>query len=275
MANFEYGTWVCLYRSLVQWEWYTDSNTKALFIHCLIRANHSDSEWKGITIKRGEFVTSLGKLSTELGISVKTIRTSLKRLNRTSDVASQGFTQHTVIKVINYDKYQDRASDRANEGQTKGKRRATSNNTNNTNNTNNKQKRILDYSKWPYRPNDELLDAWLKSKKSAKGSISQTAINTVGKELHKAVDLGFTVEQCLEKAESSKWRGFQSIWMKGEQFNGSDQRNHNQSGLINRTHRQAREDIAAIDAREAGKDNNRAVGEDDAVVSTQMGLDER
>ena len=72
----------------------------------------------------------------------------------------------------------------------------------------------ITFNTWPYTPNEDLLNAWLKSKKAAKGSTSQQAINTVGKELHKAQQQGFTVEECLEKAENSKWKGFDASWMR-------------------------------------------------------------
>lgn len=76
----------------------------------------------------------------------------------------------------------------------------------------------LDFSSWPYLVDPELMGAWLKAKKSAGGSISQIAINTVGKELHKAVALGFTVGECLEAAENNKWKGFKAEWMKKSGF---------------------------------------------------------
>ena len=71
----------------------------------------------------------------------------------------------------------------------------------------------LVFDSWPWVPNAKLLNAWLDSK-SKKGSISQTTMDTVGKQFHIAVDNGFTVEECLEKAESSGWAGFEASWMK-------------------------------------------------------------
>jgi len=72
----------------------------------------------------------------------------------------------------------------------------------------------ISFDSWPYIPSHELITAWLKTKKAAKGSISQLAIDTVGKELHKAQQNGFTVEECLCDAENGKWKGFKASWMK-------------------------------------------------------------
>ena len=128
---------IMLHRKLLDWEWYDDINTSRLFIHCLLKANHKDNNWRGMSIKRGQFISSLSKLASETSLTVKQIRTSLKKLNSTNEVASKGQAQHTVFTVINYDTYQGEGKQRANEGQTKGKRRATNNNDNNDNNENN------------------------------------------------------------------------------------------------------------------------------------------
>lgn len=34
------GGFIALHRSLLKWEWYTDENTKALFIHLLLTVNY-------------------------------------------------------------------------------------------------------------------------------------------------------------------------------------------------------------------------------------------
>jgi hypothetical protein len=124
---------ILLHRKIVDWEWYSDANTMRLFVHLLITANWEPKKWKGIPVNRGQRITSLGKLAEELNLSVKQIRVSLAKLNRAGDVASRGASNFTTITLINYDLYQDhekiraskRASNGANEGQTKGKRRAT------------------------------------------------------------------------------------------------------------------------------------------------------
>ncbi len=70
--------WIQLYRKFMDWEWYTDTNTKSLFIHCLLKANHKEGKWRGHKIGRGQFLTSLNNLSQETGLSVRNVRTSLK-----------------------------------------------------------------------------------------------------------------------------------------------------------------------------------------------------
>ena len=52
-----------LFRKFKQWEWYSDVNTKVLFLHLLLSANHTDKSWRGITVKRGQIVVGLESLS--------------------------------------------------------------------------------------------------------------------------------------------------------------------------------------------------------------------
>jgi hypothetical protein len=101
MAGF-----VKLFRSIENWEWYTDVNTTKLFLHCLIRANHKPNKWRGLTIETGSFVTSYSKLSIETGLSISAIRSSLNRLKSTNEVTHQTTSEHSVIKVNKWADYQ-------------------------------------------------------------------------------------------------------------------------------------------------------------------------
>ncbi len=141
--------WIKLHRQLLDWEWYTDVNTTRVFLHLLLVANHKDNKWRGIDIKRGQRLTSISALSSETNLSIKNIRTAIKRLKSTNEVASQSTAQHTVFTMVNYDLYQDEASEVANEGQAKGKQRATNKNDKNEKNEKNKEDICqLIFNKW-------------------------------------------------------------------------------------------------------------------------------
>ena len=98
--------YIKLYRKLINWEWYTDINTKTLFIHCLLMANHQTVKYRGTLITRGSFVTSRDILSQQTNLSVQSIRTSLKRLKSTNDITINSTKQGTLITIVNYDTYQ-------------------------------------------------------------------------------------------------------------------------------------------------------------------------
>lgn len=113
-----------LHRSLTDWEWYEDTYTTRLFIHLLLTVSIKDSVWQGITIKRGERVTSIATLARETNLSEKRIRTSINRLERAGSLARSKHPKFTVFTVINYDKFQQGAGKTAGKGQAGGRVRA-------------------------------------------------------------------------------------------------------------------------------------------------------
>ena len=105
-------SWVKLHTKFLNWEWYKDSNTKAVFIHCLLKANWKDGKFEGYDIPRGSFVTSYKTLSEELSsknskVSVQSIRTALNHLVSTHELTIKTTNKFTVITVNNYNLYQD------------------------------------------------------------------------------------------------------------------------------------------------------------------------
>lgn len=120
MLNKE-GSWIKLYRSLLDWEWYDDINTCRLFIHLLLTANYEDKKWHGMVIKRGQRFCSLSTLAEETGLSIKSIRVALTHLALTGEVAKETTRQGMLLTLVGYAKFQDvGASEGANEGQTRG-----------------------------------------------------------------------------------------------------------------------------------------------------------
>jgi biotin operon repressor len=99
--------YIKLYRSLIHWEWFTDQNTFRFFIYCLLRANYTDNQWRGIEVKRGSFVTSLSTLAQEVGISKQSIRTSINKLKSTGELTHKSHSKYSVITINNYEYYQD------------------------------------------------------------------------------------------------------------------------------------------------------------------------
>lgn len=114
------------------WEWYQDVPVKVLFLHLLLEANHEDRNWQGITVHRGQTITSIRKLAMDTGLTIKQVRVALDKLKRTHEIVSQGHSKYTLITVENYAKFQGKPTEegqtkgtqegeqRANEGQTKG-----------------------------------------------------------------------------------------------------------------------------------------------------------
>ena len=98
--------YIKLHRQIIEWEWYKNHNVKILFFHCLLRANHKDNKWQGITVKKGSFITSYLKLAQEVKLTERQIRTALNKLKSTGEMSCQSTSQYTVITINNWDDYQ-------------------------------------------------------------------------------------------------------------------------------------------------------------------------
>lgn len=110
-----------VHRSMLKWEWYDDIYTTRLFIHLLLTANYDERSWRGVVVKRGQRVCSYDTLSKETGLSVRSIRTALKRLESTGEVTKQSNAQYSIITANNYDKYQGATDETTSERQSSDK----------------------------------------------------------------------------------------------------------------------------------------------------------
>lgn len=148
--------WITLHRKLINWGWYPDVNVSRVFVHLLLVANHKQGEFLGTKVKRGQFITSYQKLSNATFLTIKQVRTALRKLESTGDISVRTTNKFTLITVSNYDAYQSddieqgqtKGKPKANGGQTEGKQRATNNNDNNNNNENNENKGYFDFEKF-------------------------------------------------------------------------------------------------------------------------------
>ncbi|RED42598.1 hypothetical protein DFQ10_1084 [Winogradskyella eximia] len=96
---------IMLNRNIVDWEWYTDVNANAVFIHCLLKVNYSDKRWQGILIKKGEFITSYEKLAIETGLTISKVRTALSKLQLSNDIHVETTSSFTKISIVNLKEY--------------------------------------------------------------------------------------------------------------------------------------------------------------------------
>jgi len=141
--------WISLHRKFLDWEWFDDPNMVKLFLYLLLKARHSDGNWKGVELKRGEILTGLDSLSLNLKISKQSLRTCLKRLEKTQEINTQVTNKYRVITICKYDSYQDnqQATNKPSNTQLTSNQQATNkqptanNNGNNENNDNNENKK--------------------------------------------------------------------------------------------------------------------------------------
>lgn len=98
-------------RAIDEWRWRDNSVALGLWLHILLSANWRSGWFSGHEIPRGSFATSMRRMAEDTGLSEKTIRKWLKRFEEDQQIELRGMNRFTIIKVINYAKYQDYIAD--------------------------------------------------------------------------------------------------------------------------------------------------------------------
>jgi len=141
------GGWITLNRSIKRhWIW-TDALYLNMWIDFLLRANYETNkvliDSRLITLKRGQFVTSLKKLAKEYKCSIGRIRHFLDLLQNDSMIELKTTRKFTQITICNYSFYQDlkhtESIQNENRIKTERKQNETENQVNKKNNNNNKE----------------------------------------------------------------------------------------------------------------------------------------
>lgn len=99
--------WIKIYRKILTWEWHDRPEMVSMLVHLILLANFEDRKWHGTDVRRGELVTSLEKLSKDVGISVQQARTCLQRLIDSGFITNKSTNKYRIITICNYDSYQD------------------------------------------------------------------------------------------------------------------------------------------------------------------------
>jgi len=136
---------ILIHRKMLEWEWFSDAKMVQVALYCLLRANHKDTKYKGVILKRGEFMTSLPTMESELNMTTQTLRTCLSKLKKSNFLTDKLTNKYRVVSVCNYSEYQDNeiSNNRQTNRQLTDKQQATNrqltadNNDNNDNNENN------------------------------------------------------------------------------------------------------------------------------------------
>ncbi len=112
--------WVKIHRQLMNWRWWDSDKHLRLFITLLIKANHSETQWRKTTIKPGSLLTGRKQLSKWSGLSERQIRTILRDFEATSEVTIKTTSKFSIITLLNWHMYQDQ--EKARPGKRPGKR---------------------------------------------------------------------------------------------------------------------------------------------------------
>ena len=248
--------WIKLHRGLIDWEWYTDHNTCRLFIHCILRANHTDTKWRGHKLSRGEFLTSLESLSNETGLTISQIRTGFKKLESTNEIASLSQARSRIVTVLKYDSYQ--ADDKLNDRLIAGKSQA-----NRSEIATDKNVRMKECKNTtiviPDGINVNAWNEWLDYRRAKKKTVSPKAAK---KQFELLSDYALDVQQQI--INQSIQNDYQGLFAPKGNNNGiSQQSNQPKQSLIEISAEQTRRIWAECEAEEARISN---VAKDESVI---------
>lgn len=101
------GGYIKNWRSMLEWEHYTDINTFKLFMHFLYTANIKDMKYMGQIIPRGSLVIKERTIGNETGLEYQEVRTAIKKLLASGEITKKSTNKFTVINIVNFGIYQD------------------------------------------------------------------------------------------------------------------------------------------------------------------------
>lgn len=116
-------------RGILEWEWFKDHKTLAVWIWILASVNFKSGHFRGEEIQPGEVATSIDSIAISTALSPMQVRTALKHLKLTGEITSRIRPKYQVITVINWEKYQNvTGKQQADNRQITGKQQADNNN---------------------------------------------------------------------------------------------------------------------------------------------------
>jgi hypothetical protein len=178
--------YVLMHRKIIEWQWYKYPVHRALFQHCIFKANFKDNYLGKTLIKRGSFATSCQILADELGYTKKTILRALIDLESTKELSRETSTKGTIISITNYDSFQINVPQSTPPSTPPGKRQVS---TNNKSNKSNKYKAKSFSEDLLNLFTDNEIISWLKetgSKTTHDALLSKYSHSTLKEEITKA-----------------------------------------------------------------------------------------
>lgn len=98
--------YIKLHRKMTEWEWYSDSNTKTVFLHLLLEANFKPTKYRGVELEAGQLVVTQEALAMKLGLSRQNVRTAIEHLKSTKEITTRKEKGITVTTIENWAMYQ-------------------------------------------------------------------------------------------------------------------------------------------------------------------------
>ncbi|MBD5129487.1 MAG: hypothetical protein HDT43_06135 [Ruminococcaceae bacterium] len=87
-------------RDITNKPWYGHEGTLRVYLELHINAAWKDFEYNGRTLKKGQFITSIGKLAARCQLSVQQTRTALSHLKSTNEITIETTSKFSIITIL-------------------------------------------------------------------------------------------------------------------------------------------------------------------------------
>lgn len=149
--------WIILHRKIEECDiWLTDEpyDKRSAWVDLLLSANHEDNDMifdgHKITIRRGQHITSVRKLSAKWGWGKSKVLSYLRLLEECEMITRNADSRRTLITIVNYDFYQSdnikkrtlKGHSRDSDGTVTGHSSSTNKQINNERNNDNNDKQV-------------------------------------------------------------------------------------------------------------------------------------
>lgn len=212
--------WIKIHRRILQWEWYSDTNTVRLFLHLLLNANYEDKRWRGFEIKRGQVVTGRLKLSQETNLSEQQVRRCLERLKSTNEITIKATNKYTIITINKYEEYQHTAQENNQEINQQDNQQITNKQpTNNQQITTTKEikkekkykerkeERIIPKPDGLFFVSDEQWNDWVQHRNEIKKPLTPLAVKQLTTKLTQFYKQGYDCNDLISTSITNGWQG--------------------------------------------------------------------
>jgi len=209
--------YVKLHRKFKNWEWYSDLNSRVVFMHLLLTVNYKDSRFQGHEVKSGSGVYGRVKLASDVGISEQQLRTALNKLRSTFEISIKTTSKFSIITLNKWGTYQGLSNDnQPTDNQHVTSNQPTDNQHVTTSKEGNKaikeeikkpkQKKALSFSDCEIPPHvdKELWNAFIDQRKKMKSPMTDYAKKLLIKDL---IKFGGLANEALSSAIKNGWKG--------------------------------------------------------------------
>lgn len=92
---------------LSSWCWRGNMNKNYLMMFLLVNANFKSERFEKIIVERGQYIFSYDGLSRDCGMPLQTLRTTLKDLVETNQIAIKSTRKWSLLTICEYDSWQN------------------------------------------------------------------------------------------------------------------------------------------------------------------------